>query len=241
MGRADLHIHSLASDGVSSVAEILGAAEAAGLDVIAITDHDRIEAAIAARVLAETRGAQLQVVVGEEVSSRSGHVLGLFIEKRIRPWQSLRATVAQIHEQGGLAIVAHPLVPYPLCASARSIRRLLADPDPAYHPDGMEAFNPTTARMRWSQRAPDFAREVGLSQLANSDAHKAADIGSALTTFAGTTAADLRAAILAGTTEWEGTAYTWRAQMATFGLQMAKRGRYVRDVLVGSPAKGSEQ
>ena len=237
-GRADLHIHTLASDGVSSVAEILGAAEAADLDVIAITDHDRIEAGLAAKAFAEAHGSSVAVVIGEEVSSRGGHVVGLFIEKRIRPWQSLRSTVAQIHEQGGLAIVAHPLVPYPLCASGRSIRRLLDDPESAVHPDGIEAFNPTTARMRWSRRAPDFARETGLAALASSDAHRAADVGSALTTFPGRTADALRAAILAGDVEWQGEAYTWRAQVATFGQQMAKRGRYLRDVLAGAPRVG---
>ena len=56
-GRADLHIHTLASDGVSSVAQVLDAAELAGLGVIAITDHDRIEAAIAAQALAMARGS----------------------------------------------------------------------------------------------------------------------------------------------------------------------------------------
>jgi predicted metal-dependent phosphoesterase TrpH len=233
-GRADLHIHSIASDGVSSVGQILDAAELAGLDVIAVTDHDRIEAALAAQALARTRGSSVDVVVGEEVSSRGGHVLGLFLEQRIRPWQSLRSTVAQIHEQGGLAIIAHPLVPYPLCASGRSIRALLAEPDPAFHPDGMEAFNPTTARMRWSRQAPEFAADTGLTALANSDSHRAADIGAAFTTFAGSTAGDLRAAILAGETEWEGTAYTWRAQVSTFGQQMAKRGRLVRDYVKGA-------
>jgi predicted metal-dependent phosphoesterase TrpH len=228
-GRADVHIHSVASDGVSSVAQILDAAELARLDVIAVTDHDRIEAALAAQALAKTRGSSVEVVIGEEVSSRGGHVVALFIEQRIRPWQSLRATVAQTHEQGGLAIIAHPLVPYPLCASGRSIRGLLADADPAYHPDGMEAFNPTTARMRWSRKAPSFAAQVGLTAMASSDAHRAADIGAAFTTFAGSTPDDLRAAILGGETEWQGTAYTWRAQVSTFGQQMAKRGRLVRD------------
>lgn len=235
MGRADLHIHSVASDGVSSVAEILGAAEAAGLDVIAVTDHDRIEAALALQALARAHESEVEIVVGEEVSSRSGHVVALFIEKRIRPWQSLRATIAQIHEQGGLAIMAHPLVPYPLCASGRTIKRLLRDEDPRHHPDGMEAFNPTTARMVWSKRAPDFAAETGLAALANSDAHRAADVGTAFTIFPGRTADDLRNAILDGTTDWEGSAYTWRAQVQTFGAQMAKRGRYVRDVLGGAP------
>jgi predicted metal-dependent phosphoesterase TrpH len=171
------------------------------------------------------------------VSSRGGHVLGLFIEQRIRPWQSLRSTVAQIHEQGGLAIIAHPLVPYPLCASGRSIRRLLADPDPIFHPDGIEAFNPTTARMVWSRRAPDFAAENDLAALASSDSHRADDVGSAFTTFPGSTLEELRAAIVDRTTDWEGRAYSWRAQVATFGQQMAKRGRFVRDALAG-PSKG---
>lgn len=233
-GKADLHIHSLASDGVSSVGQILDAAERAAVDVIAITDHDRIEAAYACRSLAEERGSSVEVILGEEVSSRSGHVIALFIEQRIRPWQSLRSTVAQIHEQGGLAIIAHPLVPYPLCASGRSIRRLAADPDPQFHPDGIEAFNPTTARMAWSRKAPALAANLGVAALASSDAHRADDIGTAFTTFSGSTAEDLHAAILAGATEWQGTAYTWRAQVSTFGQQMAKRGRLVRDSVRGA-------
>jgi len=235
MGRADLHIHTLASDGVSSVAEILGAAESMDLNVIAITDHDRIEAAVAARAMVQARSIDLDVILAEEISTRGGHVLGLFIQERIRPWQSLRSSVAQIHEQGGLAIVAHPLVPYPLCASGRSIRRLLADRDPIYHPDGIEAFNPTTARMVWSRKAPDFARDNALAAVASSDAHRADDIGAAITFFEGSTAADLRNAILAREVTWEGAPYTWRAQVQTFGAQMAKRGRYVRDVLGGAP------
>ena len=74
--RADLHIHTLASDGVSSVAEILERAEALGLAVIAITDHERIDAAHAAQAMAEARGLRVQVIVGEEISTRGGHVVG---------------------------------------------------------------------------------------------------------------------------------------------------------------------
>ena len=85
-GRADLHIHSLASDGISSVAEILAAAEAARLDVIAITDHERMDAALAAHELAQGNGSLVSVIVGEEVTTRAGHVIGLFMTARIRPW-----------------------------------------------------------------------------------------------------------------------------------------------------------
>ena len=233
-GRADLHIHSLASDGVSSVAEILDQAEhRALLDVIAITDHERVDAAHAARAMAEARGLHVQVVVGEEVTTRSGHVVALFIEQRIRPWGSLKSTVAQIHEQGGLAIIAHPLVPYPLCASGRSIRRLLDEQDPIFHPDGIEAFNPTTASMRWAARAPAFIAEVGVAALGASDAHRAEHVGQALTTFEGTSADDVRRAILERTTEWEGSTHEWRTQFATFRRQMGKNALAVRDEVRG--------
>ncbi|MEA2676348.1 MAG: hypothetical protein QOJ81_489 [Chloroflexota bacterium] len=226
-GRADLHIHSLASDGISSVAEILAAAQAARLDVIAITDHERMDAALAAHALAEANGSTVSVIVGEEVTTRSGHVIGLFMRERIRPWGSLRSTIARIHEQGGLAIIPHPLVPYPLCVSGRAMRALLDEQDAIFHPDAIEAFNASTARMRWSRGAPEFARHLGLTALAGSDAHRAADVGQAVTTFPGRSPDDVRAAIAAGTTEWTGAAYAWRGQLDMFVRQQHKNARAV--------------
>jgi predicted metal-dependent phosphoesterase TrpH len=233
LGRADLHIHSLASDGVSSVADILDAAEAAGLDVIAITDHERVDAAQAARAMAAARGLRVQVIVGEEISTRGGHLLGLFLTDRIPPWRSLKWSVATIHEQGGLAVIAHPLVPYPLCASAGSIRRLMAEQDPIFHPDGIEVFNPTTAGMRWQKRVPPFAAELGLAALGNSDAHRATDVGHALTTFPGRDPEEVSQAILGRRTGWEGTFYPWTAQLSGFRGQLAKNARAVRDEVRG--------
>ena len=232
-GRADLHIHTRASDGVSDVATILEHAVAAGLGIIAITDHDRIDAAVAARSISEHAGLPLEVVVGEEISTRGGHLVGLFLRERIRPWQSLRSSVAQVHDQGGIAIVAHPLVPYPLCASARSIRRLMDEPDAAFHPDALEAFNPTTARMPWSRRVPALAEELGLAAVAASDAHRADGVGHAYTTFAGSSSTDLRTAIEARDTGWGGEAYTWREQVGTFGRQLGRYATGLRDDLGG--------
>lgn len=226
-GRADLHIHSLASDGISSVAEIIDAAERAELNVIAITDHERMDAAVAAKSMSEARGSKVRVIVGEEVTTRAGHVIGLFMTERIAPWGSLRLTVAKIHDQGGLAIIPHPLVPYPLCVSGRAVRMLLDEKDTIYHPDGIEAFNASTARMRWSRNAPDFARKVGLTALAGSDAHRAADVGHASITFEGSTPDDVRAAILAGRVEWTGAPYTWRRQFDMFVRQQQKNAHAV--------------
>ena len=158
LGRADLHVHTLASDGTSGIGEILERVEReTDLDVIAITDHERIDAALAARALAADRGLAFEVVVGEEVTTLGGHLLALYIEEPIRPYRSLRATIVAIHEQGGLAIPAHPLVPYPLCAQGWVLRRLIEDPDPAVHPDALETFNPTALGRPWHERVVAFA------------------------------------------------------------------------------------
>ena len=93
LGRADLHIHTLASDGTAGLVDILDHVEqATDLDVIAITDHERVDAALAARVIAAERGLRAEVIVGEEVSTRGGHLLALFITERVAPWRSLRTT-----------------------------------------------------------------------------------------------------------------------------------------------------
>jgi predicted metal-dependent phosphoesterase TrpH len=234
LGRADLHVHTLASDGVSSIEEVLHhAVERARLDVLAITDHERIDAAVAAQRMALARGLPIDVIVGEEISTRSGHLVGLFLTTRIKPWRSLRDSVARVHDQGGLAIVAHPLVPYPLCASERSIRRLLDEADPVFHPDAIEAFNPTTARMRWSRRVPAFVDEVGRAAVAASDAHRAEAVGAALTLFPGRDASDLRRAIAERTTTWQGRPYAWREQLGMFGHQLRKYSAAMRDDVGG--------
>src|SRR5262245_61296148 len=135
-GRADLHIHTVASDGVDDVVSIVEAVAARGeLDVIAITDHERIDAARAGRDIARDRGLPVEVVVGEEVTTLGGHLLALFVDRRIKPYRTLGRTIADVHEAGGIAIPAHPLVPYPLCAQAWVLRRLLDDPDEAVRPD----------------------------------------------------------------------------------------------------------
>src|SRR5690349_18603146 len=144
LGRADLHIHTKASDGTSGIVEILDHVEhRTDLDVIAITDHERIDAALAARDIARDHDLRVEVIVGEEITTRGGHLLGLFLTKPVPALRSLRESIARVHDQGGLAIPAHPLVPYPLCAQGRTLRRLLTDPDPRYRPDALEVFNPT--------------------------------------------------------------------------------------------------
>lgn len=234
LGRADLHIHTLASDGTSSVIEILELVAAQGaLDVIAIADHERIDAGLAARDLARARGYPFEVIVGEEVTTLGGHLVALFVEERIRPMRSLRRTIREVHEQGGIAFPAHPLVPYPLCAQGFVLRRLLADPDPRVHPDALETFNPTVIGRPARARAAAFAEEFGLAQVGNSDAHAAAQVGQGWTSFPGRTAEDVRAAILAGMTHAHGDFHGTASQVSMFGRQLRKYSRDARAELRG--------
>jgi predicted metal-dependent phosphoesterase TrpH len=234
LGRADLHIHSLASDGTAGVAEILDHVEnRTNLDVIAITDHERIDAAVAARSLVRDLGFRAEVVVGEEVTTRGGHLLALFIERRVRPPRSLRDTIAEVHDLGGLAIPAHPLVPYPLCAQGFVLRGLLESADERVRPDGLETFNPTTLGRPWHGRVVRFAEDYGLAKLGNSDAHAVEAIGTGWTTFPGRTADDLRRAILERRTHHHGTFHGTGSQLSTFGRQLRKYGRDARATVRG--------
>jgi predicted metal-dependent phosphoesterase TrpH len=233
-GRADMHIHTVASDGTADVGAILDRVSERGeLDVIAIADHERIDAALAARAMAVDRGLAFEVVIGEEVTTLGGHLLALYVDRRIKPYRTLRATIADVHAAGGIAIPAHPLVPYPLCAQGWVLRRLLDDPDEAVHPDAIETLNPTALGRPWHDRVVRFADEHGLAHFGSSDAHALDAIGTGWTTFPGRSAADLRQAIAEGRTEHGGTFHGTVGQIGVFGHQLAKRARDARDELGG--------
>ena len=156
----------------------------------------------------------------------------LWLTERVRPFRSLRATIAAIHDQGGIAIPAHPLVPYPLCAQGFVLRRLLHD-EPRFRPDAIEAFNPTALGRPMHARVVEFAEEHGLARVGNSDAHALEAVGSGWTTFPGRTGDDLRGAIAARKTHEHGTFHATAAQLGTFQRQLQKYGRDARANLGG--------
>lgn len=232
LGKADLHIHSVASDGTATVDEILRfVEERTDLDVIAIADHERIDASVHAQKLARDRGSRVEVVVGEEVTTRSGHLLGLFLQNRLRPWRGLRSTIIEIHEQGGLAIPAHPLPPYPICIRRGAIESIVSDPDPRVYLDGIETFNPSTAGRTHHRPAVELAERLDLAAIGSSDAHHVTLIGTCWTTFPGRSAEDLRAAILLGRTHAHGQFWNLPLEAWVYSHQLRKYARDIRDDL----------
>ncbi len=127
MPLADPHCHTLASDGMVTPAELVDAAVKAGLDLIAITDHDTMAAAREVRERGEAAG--LAVVMGQETTTAwpaQTHVLGWFLEKPIKRSMSVADTVAAIHDQGGLVIIPHPFMPtYFASIQPNMLRRLI--------------------------------------------------------------------------------------------------------------------
>lgn len=200
-GRADLHMHTNLSDGWPTPDQLIDhVASATDLNVIAVTDHDTIEGALRARERGASRRKKLEVIIGEEVSSRDGHILALFVEKRIRPGMSAAATVHAIHDQDGLAVAAHPF-----WRTQRQVRTggkvhgvgwLAAELDF----DAIEVENATPGFFVFNQLAHRLSVGLGAPEIGSSDAHILDAIGRAFTEFPGRTAADLRIAIETGET-----------------------------------------
>ena len=194
---ADPHAHTTASDGMVSPRQLVQAAAEAGLSVVAVTDHDTFSGCPEAL----EAGAELgvEVVAGEEVTTQSPanvHVLGLFLEGPVRMGMTVPDTIAAIHDQGGLAVLAHPWMPtYFASITPNALRRLIAQ-QPV---DGIEMRHtcPTTGgRIRALDRFYELHQDRLGAALGSSDSHFGGhDLARIVTVFPGRGAADLRRAL----------------------------------------------
>jgi len=210
--KADLHIHSSHSDGLAKIPQIMEyVATKTDLSVIAITDHNTIEGALFAKELEEVYG--IEVIVGEEVSSREGHVIGLFLTEEIPPGLSAAETISRINEQHGIAIIPHPFSsrgvfgPFGRSGFGAAVSEL------AFH--ALEVYN-SVPYLGWANRvaAKMFTGGQGIAAVGGSDAHVLRGVGKGYTVFRGTSAADLRRSIEALET---------RAEADRGGLALALR------------------
>lgn len=171
--KIDLHVHTCYSyDATSSLREVILYAEKRGLNGIAITDHDTLKGAKKILKLASSKG--FMVISGIEVTTLQGHVLALNITTSIPQNLSLVETVEKIHEAGGIAIAAHPIV---LIKS--HIKQRIAS---VSNLDGVEVINSSAFPFFLSTRlSRALAERLNLPQTAGSDAHLASEIGTAYT------------------------------------------------------------
>ncbi|HEX6128401.1 MAG TPA: PHP-associated domain-containing protein [Candidatus Limnocylindria bacterium] len=232
-GKADMHLHTLYSDGTADVAALLDHVErSTDLDVVAIADHERIDGALRAREIHADGGYTYELVVGEEITTRRGHLLALFVEERIPPLRPIGETLERIHDQGGLAIAAHPMAPLTPSLGRRTLLELHHDPDPRHHLDAIEIMNPSPAgRARRLERHHLNESVLHLPGVGNSDAHVLEHVGTAWTWFDGWTAADYRRAVLEHAVEADGEHWGHWHNITVYGRQLAAKARHLRHTL----------
>jgi predicted metal-dependent phosphoesterase TrpH len=169
--RVDCHLHTVASgDSVLTVEELADRARQAGLDVVCVTDHNVTHAAVAAA----ERDLGVRVIVGEEVRTPDGDVIGLFLTERIPYVLPVAEVVGLIRDQGGLVYAPHP---FDLGRS--SLGRVLPGLCAAGSVDVIEVFNAKVADQALNGEAARLAARFGLPGGAGSDAHDAPGVGAA--------------------------------------------------------------
>jgi predicted metal-dependent phosphoesterase TrpH len=158
-------------DACTRLDELEERVESAGLDVVCITDHHAIDAAEEAL----TRDLGVRVIVGEEIRTPVGELIGLFLRERIPYVLPVEEVVSRIRRQGGLVYVPHPYDPVRAGVRGVPLKRLCEE----RAVDVIEAFNSKTESDAHNQEAWRTAQSYGLPVAAGSDAHDPPGIGAA--------------------------------------------------------------
>ena len=168
MLKVDLHMHThFSPDSAAPSKSIVDRCVKMGLNCIAVTDHNTIRGAIEVRSI-----APFPVLIGEEIMSSAGDIIGLFLKEEVPKGLSPVDTVEAIKQQGGLVMVPHPFDRFrPSALRYDALIEILP------YVDIMEAFNAHDLLMRDNEKAEAFGREHNLVPAAVSDAHTPRELG----------------------------------------------------------------
>jgi predicted metal-dependent phosphoesterase TrpH len=168
MIRIDLHTHSEASlDGGITPEQYAEILRNETLDVIAITDHDRIDFATG---MQKALGSEF-IIVGEEISTTEGDIIGLYLSEVIKPGMTAKETVDAIHAQNGLVYIPHPFEKLRKGIQPETLQRIIEEVDI------IETNNGRALAKKYSISAQTWSVKNKVSGAASSDAHGKAGIG----------------------------------------------------------------
>lgn len=204
---ADLHMHTTGSldvrrrgNGLTPQEAVLSA-EASGLSVLAITDHDEYSSAANAVEFAAKEGFNVDVIAGMEITTTDGHLIGLFLNSPIANGLNMEDSIRDIHRQNALAIAPHPFFRPLRSLSPKTLAQIRGSEDPEIYFDGFEIAN--RGLMDTHSRKPSYVDTNRLARktyeknnhklgakIGSSDGHRMT-VGRGLTAFQG----DLRIAI----------------------------------------------
>lgn len=176
--KIDLHCHTEASpDCVTPIELIPDRCREQGINIQAITDHNLIWGAEKLKQIVKEshNGAdELTIVVGEEITTSQGELIGLFLEESIQAGMSPEETVEKIESQGGLVLLPHGFDPIKRWRLSPKARERIANSI-----DIVETFNARVSRRHWNHEAVIWSQEHDKLMSAGSDAHTIDDIGTA--------------------------------------------------------------
>ncbi len=165
----DLHVHTHYSpDCITSPERLVETCQRKGVNCVAVTDHNTIHGALAVREI-----APFQVIVGEEIRTADGEIIGLFLSEEVPRGLSAEETIERIRAQSGLVSLPHALDRFRHGIGADGLRRL------APLVDIVEVMNARITTSGDNDRAASLAEEQGLVGIAVSDAHSPWEIGRA--------------------------------------------------------------
>jgi predicted metal-dependent phosphoesterase TrpH len=166
--RLDLHVHSeFSPDSQSSIEAILKQTQKAGLDGIAITDHNSVESYFVASQLAKDLGLDLIIVPGAEISTSEGHLIVLGTHNILPSGLSAVETIENAHDNGGLVVASHPYAFFRKGIRNLQVNRL----------DAVETFNSKHLFGFSNYLANRSARKLHLGVTGGSDSHNVETIG----------------------------------------------------------------
>jgi len=161
MYKIDLHTHSIASpDGGITEEEYREIISKKILDFVAITDHNRIDFA---QKLNKKFG--VSIIIGEEIMTREGEVIGLFLKKKIQPFQNIEKTINEIYKQNGLVYIPHPFDKFRHGIGEKNLLKFKTKIDI------IEGFNGRMIWKNWNKRAKDFVSLNNFCYGVGSDTH----------------------------------------------------------------------
>lgn len=162
--RVDFHVHSHhSSDSTIKPKDLTNYAKKRSLDAIAIADHNQIEGA-----LDIAKKMDLLIIPSIEISTLSGHLVGLNVREIVPRGLSIEDTVDCIHDAGGLAVACHPFAWF---------KRSLGD-NISEKFDAIETINSSSFPFnRCKEKATKLAEKLNLAQIAGTDAHNPQSIG----------------------------------------------------------------
>lgn len=207
----DLHIHSKYSfDSMLEPKKILKVAKKKGLDGIAITDHNTIKGGSEAKKI--NREQDFLVVIGSEINTEVGDIIGLFLSEDIKSRSSMEV-IEEIKEQGGIVVLPHP------CKGHKLNDEILKSVD------AIEGFNARTNKEN-NIEAVKLGEKHNKPIVAGSDAHFASEIGLAKTYFGGNISSDMRASFLSNNIEITGKQSSWHLIHISQMIKSAKNKEF---------------